>query len=160
MSNRATWLFAICTLSILGGAIIIGILSHQPQPAAAPAVHYAPSLSKSELNTQLTTELPTITQALLTAYPAISSLYTINRGALYDQGQWYGTTLIYQGADTDNRDTLRLLMQKKGGTWHLRSLPPRLILSASDFPDVPKTILQSVNHPAPLPGTATSPAIK
>lgn len=114
---------------------------------------------KQDPNSQLDKELETITLVLQSAYPKITTDYTISRGKLYDQGQWYGTTLTYKGTDTFNRDTLRVLMQKKDGIWTLRTTPPELLLSAKKYPDVPKSILQSVNQPVSLPGTADSPTI-
>jgi hypothetical protein len=50
-------------------------------------------------------------------------------------------------------------MQEKNDTWIVRTNPPQLLLNTVDFPDVPKSVLQAINQPAPLPGTPTSPAI-
>lgn len=107
--------------------------------------------TKQQLQQQLTNELPTITAALTVAYPKILTDYIINKGQLFDNGQWFGTTLSYRGTDTLNRDTLRVLMQKKSGVWTLRTMPPQPILSTKQYPDVPRAILQIINQPISLP---------
>lgn len=150
----------VVTLTIVGiiaacGAFAYGALT-APQQQTPPTKQ---TTVKQDLNNQLDKELETITLVLQSAYPKITTDYTISRGKLYDQGQWYGTTLTYKGTDTYNRDTLRVLMQKKDGIWTLRTTPPELLLSAKKYPDVPKSILQSINQPVSLPGTADSPTI-
>lgn len=160
-NNRTTVILLCAAVVIIGGIAIVGSL--QSQPATPPPVveqpQQKPKPTTAELDTMLETELPAISTALVGKYPTLVDLYIINRGALYDEGQWYGTTLTYQGKDEDSRDTLRVLMEKKDGKWIIRSTPPRPILSQPDFPDVPKSVLQTINQPAVLPGTDTSPTI-
>ena len=131
-------------------------------PSAAPQKTSAPTPTpkiKVDLKTQLETEQPTITSAILMAYPKIATDYVLNQGQLFEEGQWYGTTLTYKGSDTMNRDTLRVLMQKKEGVWILRTTPPQLLLSTKKYPDVPKKVLQAINKAISLPGTDTSPTV-
>ena len=111
------------------------------------------------LDAQLTKETPAIIEHITSKFPQMLSLYTVNRGKLYDRGDWYATTLTYIGSDKDNRDTLRLVMQKVSGQWKLITTPPRPLLSIVEYPGVPKTILDDINKPAYLPGTDVSPAI-
>lgn len=111
-------------------------------PTSTPAV---------DLSQQLTSEKPTIVGVLVNAYPKIATDYTIVNERLFEQGQWYGAVLTYRGTDTNNRDSLRVLMQKKEGLWIVRTTPPQPILSAEAFPDVPKSILQKINQPVALP---------
>lgn len=126
--------------------------SEAPKPTETP--------KKLNLNEQLLIEQGVIDGVLVEKYPKITTDYTINKGQLFDKGQWYGTTLTYKGADVKNRDTLRVLMEKKDGAWSLRTTPPQPLLSAMEFPDVPKSILQTINKPISLPaGAANSPAI-
>ena len=123
-----------------------------PTPTATPA-------AKIDLKAQLETEQSTITGVILATYPKIATDYTINPGQLFEEGQWYGATLTYKGSDTMNRDTLRILMQKKEGVWLLRTTPPEPLLSAKNYPDVPKKVLQAINKAISLPGTDTSPVV-
>ena len=123
-----------------------------PTPAATPSI-------KIDLKAQLETEQSTITGVILAAYPKIATDYTINPGQLFENGQWYGTTLTYKGGDTMNRDTLRILLQKKEGIWLLRTTPPEPLLSTKKYPDVPKKVLQTINKAISLPGTDTSPTV-
>lgn len=162
MQNK-TILLATATVLILGVAIGIGVATNQPsKPAPAPktaAKKEPPLPSQSDLDAQLETELPAITKAFYEAFPAASGLYAIDHGKLYHRGEWYGTTLTYTGPDGNNRDTLRVIMQKKDGGWVAITSPPQMMLSTAEYPNVPKSVLDDVNKPAPLPGTATSPAI-
>lgn len=163
MNNRTTYILIACTLVILGAAVGIGAFISQPKPQPQP-VSQQPAKKEvlpttEELDTQLTAELPAISSVLSAAYPTIASDYIINRGKLYHKGEWYGTTLTYKGTDIDNRDTLRVLMQKKDTVWTIRSTPPQPLLTSKAVGDVPKDILKDINQPAPLPGTETSPAI-
>lgn len=123
-----------------------------PTPTTSPSV-------KVDLKVQLKAEQSTITGVILAAYPKIATDYTINPGQLFEEGQWYGTTLTYKGTDTMNRDTLRILLQKKEGIWLLRTTPPEPLLSAKKYPDVPKKVLQTINKAISLPGTDTSPTV-
>lgn len=166
MSNKTTYILAACTFVILAAAIGIGAFVTQPKSNPEPqptikqptkTVELAPT--KDQLDERLDKELPALSAALTAAYPTIPNEYIIDRGKLYGNGEWYGTTLTYKGADVDNRDTLRVLMQKKDNIWVVRSTPPKPLLSSKVFTDVPKKILNDINQPAPLPGTASSPAI-
>lgn len=124
----------------------------------APITQTVPiSLPDKTLQTLLGAELPAITKIIAQKYPTLSSLYDI-KDHLYDRGQWYGAVLTYKGTDTDNRDTLRLVAHKEAGQWQLVA-SPRLIVSSVEFPSIPKDILDDLNKPSYLPGTATSPAI-
>ena len=146
------------------GAIAYGAATApKRQPVATtPTATKTPTTTpaaKTDLKAQLQAEQPTITGVILAAYPKIATDYIINPGQLFEEGQWYGTTLTYKGGDTMSRDTLRILMQKKQGVWSLRTTPPEPLLSAKKYPDVPKKILQTINKAISLPGTDTSPTV-
>ncbi len=148
---------------IVVASILVGISSFTYGAMTAPKAPVktveqsspseTPVTKKSSLTEQLLGEQQTILDILTIAYPKVKTDYTVNQGKLFDQGQWYGTTLTYKGNDTMNRDTLRVLMQKKNGVWIVRSTPPTPLLSAIDYTDVPKSILQAINQPISLPGS-------
>lgn len=154
---------------IVAAAIIVAVASftygaltapqqNTPQPTASatvtPKSTPSPKQTKptrQQLEQKLTVELPVITSVLTHAYPKIATDYTMSKGQLFDEGEWYGTTLNYRGNDTLNRDTLRVLMQKKNGVWMIRTTPPQILLSTEQFPDVPREVLQTINQPVSLP---------
>ncbi len=142
-----TIIAAIIVIAV--ASIAYGALTAAPQPTKRVASQ-TPVISKVDLQKQLLSEQPTITSVLLAAYPKIATDYTVNVGKLFDQGEWFGTTLTYRGSDTANRDTLRVLMQKKQGLWVLRTTPPRPLLSIVDFSDAPKSVLDAINQPISL----------
>ncbi|USN96577.1 MAG: hypothetical protein H6797_00020 [Candidatus Nomurabacteria bacterium] len=144
-------LIIIVSVIVGVGAFTYGALTANPDQKQTSVVASTPKPAKIDLTKQLQTERSTIIGVLTSAYPKISSDYTIADGKLYNKGEWYGTTLTYHGKDTLSRDTLRVLMQKKQGLWILRTTPPRLLLSTVEFPDVPKSILTAINQPVSLP---------
>lgn len=149
-------LIVIVSIFIGASAFTYGALTanpeQQPSQAAAP--------EKTDLKKLLKSERPTIISVLTTAYPKINTDYIVSEGKLYEKGEWYGTTLTYKGKDSLNRDTLRVLMQKKQGAWVLRTTPPQMLLSIIDLPDVPKQVIQSINQPISLPAGKDSPEVK
>lgn len=156
------FLSIMAAIFIGGGAFAYGALTATPveKPSTTPSPSVSSKPKAAELKEKLQLEMPTILSVMTAAYPKITTDYIVNTGQLFDEGQWFGTTLTYKGTDTDNRDTLRVLLQKKNGVWVLRTTPPRLILSTKELPDVPKSILQTINKPISLPaGTNNSPVI-
>jgi hypothetical protein len=103
-----------------------------------------PGYSKEKLAQIIEEEGPAIFSTLSSKYPNIN-LYSVQNGKLYRNGEWYGTTLKYQGVDQYNSDTLRVVLHKENGAWVLKSVPPDIILSKFNHPDVPQDILSDVN---------------
>lgn len=159
MKTKNTIILAIATIGIIAVAIIAGIITQQPQTPPPVVEQKKPLPTAEKLASMLINEQFAIDQVIATNYPQIAELYTVNPGKLYDNGLWYGTTLTYKGTDDLSRDTLRVLMQKKNGTWTIRTNPPSIILRAVDYPDAPKSIIQDLNRAVELPGTEESPAI-
>ncbi len=154
--NQNTKILLIIAAIIVGvGAFTYGALTAPQAAQQSPSPSSTPTQKKVDLGEQLKKEQKTILGVLTAKYPKIKTEYVINQGKLYDQGQWYGTTLTYQGKDTMNRDTLRVLMQKKDGIWVVRTTPPAPLLSTVEYPDVPKSILHDINEPISLPGSDT-----
>lgn len=122
------------------------------QPKQTPDV-------KIDLKKQLEQERTSIIAVLVAAYPKVKTDYAVAQGKLYDKGQWFGTTLTYKGKDDANRDTLRVLMEKKDGKWTLRTTPPQPLLSTVEYPDVPRSILTTINEPVSLPAGKGSPQL-
>lgn len=164
MSNKTTLLLAVCT-GIIFLVIGIGFISSSPQtePKSQTQTKTAATEetlpSAAELRQQLTTETPTITTAITNALPTLEQNYTIERAKLYHKGEWYGAILQYKGSDTNNRDTLRIVLQKKDGSWILRTKTPGILVNRLDIPDAPQSMLNDINQPATLQGTETSPTI-
>lgn len=168
MQHRQTLIMALATVGIITAVAVVGFLQSQTQTGPAPQTNRDAAadqpterkpLKRAELDALLEKELTTISLAFAAQYPQAATLYAIDRGKLHLTGEWYTTTLTYQGDDAANRDTLRVLMQKKNGEWVLRSTPPEPLLTQPDYPDVPKEILRDINKPTLLPGTDTSPEI-
>lgn len=150
----------VVAIFVAGGSLAYGAMTaKQPTPSSSNKV-VSQKMSKEQLAKLLTAERPTIDVVMLAAYPKISTDYAVGEGQLFDEGKWFGATLTYKGSDIDNRDTLRILMQKKNGLWTVHTTPPEPLLSHKKYPDVPIDILKTLNKPIGLPaGGANSPAI-
>lgn len=79
-------------------------------------------------------------------YPKAQTDSILARGKLYHQGEYYGAILIANDPSGDNADTLRVLAEKKDGTWRLRSAPPAPVLSAPLYRDIDRAILLDINQ--------------
>lgn len=164
------YLIVIASIIIGGAAFAYGAMtaprntpstaSVSKSPTASPKASPSEQPKKLSAEELLQKELPVITGVLTEKYPKITTDYTVNKGQLFEDGKWFGTTLTYKGTDVNNRDTLRVLMEKKDNVWTLRTTPPRPLLSVKEFADVPKAVLQAINKPISLPaGAANSPEI-
>lgn len=162
MKNKTTLLLGIGVLIIIG-IIAAGFLFSRPAappPAQKPTPQkQEPLPTTAELEVLLITEQPAITTLLIEQYPNISTDYTVDRAKLYHRGEWYGAILQYKGSDVNNRDTLRIVLQKKNGEWTTKTPIPKPLVNKQDIPDAPISILNDINRAAPLAGTATSPTI-
>ena len=91
-------------------------------------------------------ERSAIRAALQKEYPQLKTLYTISHEAVYEKGQFYGATLTFKDRKSEQRDTLRVLMQKQDDEWQVRSTPPQPVLSAPTFTDVHPATLEAINR--------------
>lgn len=110
-----------------------------------------PSYNEEKLRENLDSEFTSIKKSLEDKYPQIGDLYDIKKGELYSRGEWYGTTLVYKGTDSANRDTLRVVLNKDGsGQWTVKTDPPDIVLSKRVYQDIPDEVLRAVNtQPVP-----------
>lgn len=173
--NMKTFAIVIAALFIGGGSLALGALtapqqqaqnqsqrrevSESPRPSQTPTTTPAPRVPENQAVNTLESAQTAVTTLLATAYPKATTDYTMSSTKLDDSKKWFTAILTYKGQDTMNRDTLRVLAQKKDGEWILRTTPPEIILSVKKYRDVPEAILKSINKPVSLPGTDTSPTI-
>lgn len=104
------------------------------------------SYTKDYLNRLYQDEQLAIYTAMLLQYPQIDSDYSLSSDRLYGMGDWFGATLVYNEQKAENRDSLRIVMQKTKTGWQVVSSPPSPVLSAPDYPDVPYIILKAINQ--------------
>ncbi len=157
--DMKTFLAIIGALLIGGGSLALGAMT-APTPQAeqqkqSASEQRAPQKSEEPRKPVAeTVESATIAvlNELKARYPKTAD-YAMHGARLYKDGAWFGATLTYQGADTMNRDTLRVLAQKKDGRWILRTTPPEQLLSSNKYGDAPNDVLKSINAPVSLPGT-------
>jgi hypothetical protein len=104
-----------------------------------------PDYSSTYLQSLLTSEQDTINSIITTKYAPLMGQYTLNNGQLYEKGQWYGTTLTQNVDPSDVGDTYRVILEQVGGTWTIIAYP-QIVLSKYTYPQVPFSILDSVNQ--------------
>lgn len=110
-----------------------------------PDIVINPPYSSAFRNKELLKEISSITQALTEAYPILTTNFTINRGEIYDDGTWYGATFLEKASDPrEPTDLYRAVLKKERGVWVVKT-KPAIVLSAKEYPDIPSSILSSVN---------------
>ena len=103
-----------------------------------------PNYSEDKLNEILNQQINNLNRTIESYSSNISSQYTIQKGQLFDNGNWYGTTLVYKGDDYFNNDTLRVVLKKNGNTWVVAG-KPSIYFNKFDYANIPKNILSEVN---------------
>lgn len=104
-----------------------------------------PKYSDKKLQSIAASEQQNIMRDLV-AQINIKGLYTVNKGEVYELGEWYGTTLSYNGEDYYNADSLRLVMKKENDKWVLMTPIPSLILTKNQNPNIPEDVLEKTNN--------------
>jgi len=103
-----------------------------------------PGYSDEYLAAQLTKELPAINSVITTKYPMATSNFKLNSGKLYNDGSWYGTTLVQYAGAGENGDVYRTVLHKVNGAWQFAATP-ELVISAPLHKDIPQNILSDLN---------------
>lgn len=110
------------------------------------SLEISPDVSEKKLDDMLNNQLSNINSVIKAKFPNIESLYIINRGYLYDNGEWYGTTLQYNGTDRYSADTLKIILKNNNGTWNVITEVPDLAFNKSDYGQIPTDVLDNVNQ--------------
>jgi hypothetical protein len=109
------------------------------------SVSINPGYSKEYLASLLPKELSTIKTVLTTKYPQLSG-YTVNDGALYQDGDWYGTTIILPAPGPGaSGDVYRTVLHKVNNAWQIAATP-QLVLTAIEHKDIPFAVLSDLNQ--------------
>jgi hypothetical protein len=103
-----------------------------------------PGFSSTYLSSLLQQELSTIKSVILARYPFISTGYKLNDGKLYEDGTWYGTTLVQNAEAGNNGDVYRMVLHKVNGTWQFAATPS-IIISIPEHADIPADLLKDLN---------------
>jgi len=105
-----------------------------------------PDYSTEKLNKMLDADITAINTTITASGTSIDTLYTIQRGELSHYGEWYFTTLMYNGSAEDaSSDTLVVGLQKKGGVW-TAILTPNIIFTTSTYPTVSRDFIEAANE--------------
>ena len=108
------------------------------------AVAINPGFSEEYLISLLQQELPTIKAVITAKYPAATTNFTLNDGKLYEDGSWYGTTLVQNADAGNNGDVYRTVLHKVNGVWQFAAAP-EIVLSAPTHKEIPEDILTDLN---------------
>lgn len=104
-----------------------------------------PTYSLEALNTELELQQTAIHTSIKQTYSLIEQSYMIQQGKLYNHGQWYVTTLTDKRSTNKNPfDTYKIVALNENGIWQTAT-KPELVLSAVDYPGIPKNVLSAVN---------------
>lgn len=110
------------------------------------SVDVNPEYSESYLKQLLKEKVEAIHAVIKKKYPSLMNNYVIQEGELYKRGVWYGTTLVKNDSNRgDLNDFYRIVLQKKGDSWEVVG-DPALVLTATEYPTVPKDVLKYINQ--------------
>jgi hypothetical protein len=144
--NRLSTLTSSDTVRLTEGSYSYKIIGDNYDPEAVAFdvkgsttnITVTPKRSQAYLDSQLSSERSVITASLQQAFPSIS--YTFTTLKLYEQGQWAAGTLQLVGNPRQLPDTYRFILEKVGSNWTVR-VSPRIVITVSDFPNIPKSII-------------------
>lgn len=109
-------------------------------------VEITPAFSDEKLQDMYTDEEAVIKKVLLETYPDTDELYRITHDRLYEQGEWFGVILTYDGSAVFNRDDVGLIMQKKGDKWEVVTKPPLPAINPYNYAQVPLSVVTDINR--------------
>lgn len=108
-----------------------------------------PSFTSAVLENELVRQRDKIVSALRTTSPNATNFYSIDIEKLYQQGGWFGGTLVPKNSSDQQLavDVLRFVAQKQSnGSWRIVTNPPELLLSHVKYPNIPREILLDLNR--------------
>lgn len=112
-----------------------------------------PSYTDEKLNSLLDSEYNEIAKTINDNVITPPDSIKIDRGKLYGNGEWYGTTIIENQTAEQQRlnysDVYRAVLNKRAGKWFFVGEKPELILSKEKYKDVPIEILIDINKMVP-----------
>ena len=108
-----------------------------------------PGYSYEKLDALLEEQRPEISSVIAGTLPNIGTGYLLGPGELFHKGEWYGT-VIYPNLSAEERrlnyvDVYHVVVNKVDGKWVVATIPPEIVLSSIDYPDIPFDILSRTN---------------
>lgn len=108
-------------------------------------INIVPMLSQAYQNEIIKKEIKSINKVISIAYPKTLKNFTIDTGRIYDEEQWYATTLTHKSPNpSELGDTYKVVLKKINNEWVLQT-KPSLYLNKYDYPDIPFEILSNIN---------------
>ncbi len=104
-----------------------------------------PDYSDTYLNELLDKDMSAIHRVITASYPAAAG-YSINRGNLYGNSEWYATSLLPTNIEAGGSvDVYYVILQKVNGTWKIAA-DPDLYFTYKKYPNIPREIINDVNQ--------------
>lgn len=107
-------------------------------------INIDPDYSSAYLSSLLATEQDSILSVIKNTYPAIISNYTISDAKLFKKGEWYGAIIRQVVDPRSTADQYRVILKKENGKWAMVHYP-EIVVTKTNFPNVPIEILTAVN---------------
>lgn len=103
-----------------------------------------PTFSEQYYDKMIDQNKEKIISAIKEKYPRIVE-YELDKGIVMNDGEWYGTRLIYKGDVYENSDVLRIVLKNNNSNWVVMTKPD-IILTQKNNPEVPLEILSQTNN--------------
>jgi hypothetical protein len=110
-------------------------------------IDVAPAFTDAKLSSLLGSEQAAVTKAMETTYAEHLQILQIRSGKLHERGEWYSGLLVPK--TPGEFDIYRFVLKRVNSQWKLQTLPPELIISRQDYPQIPVDILRDLNRRAP-----------
>lgn len=125
-----------------------GIISTDTFPVtvdrSTTSININPYYNADYLSTNFVGELAGIHGIITNKYLNAGSGYKLETGTFYHYGEWYGT-ILYKSPDVNSAyDYYGVILHKVDGKWQIAA-SPKIIFTYTDYADIPKDILLSVN---------------
>ena len=112
-------------------------------PSEKPVI-VDPDFSESYLASLLDKERDSIHQVIKNNYPQVDN-FAYREEFLLKKGEWFGGVLVQRNTEqVDVADEYKVIVRKVDGNWVVQT-KPSLVLSYSDYPDIPKDIIDTLN---------------
>ena len=104
-----------------------------------------PDYSKAYLENILKSEKDNILKVIENIYPNEKYDYNISSSELFKKGEWFGAIINRRTNRFDSTDLYLIIMNKTDGKWSMVHYP-EIVVTKTNFPDVPIEVLNSVNN--------------
>ena len=112
----------------------------QPLSKNTNEITLTPEYSAAKNASLMAEALPAARNLIAQKYPQADTLYTLTSSGMRERGKWLLVKLTFKGDYDYNSDNLKILLEKKNGTWQLDTKPD-IVFTQITYPSIPLDVL-------------------